>query len=211
MPLSLNRSQLRAAFTRLRVYFAEALEPEEIAAHMGFDWADYEDLVKKFYEHEAQTVRDKPTEQVYVEYCLAQAQNVSDLTKILGQFRKTSQHSAMVSAIRARSDIYDKMIARGQEFGFIEKKPEAKIIAGVLVNQLTDKDLRAAITGQLGHLDELMTKYGGGSNIIDIDPGPSHLPTPKRKALPDGKKVKGHARNRVHKGRRVVRGGEPPL
>lgn len=205
MTLSLTKSQLRATFAKLRVYLTEGYEAEEIAGLMGFSWEDYEELLHEFYKYETTVIQDRTTEQVYVDYCLAQMQNIADLTKVFESFKTTKQHSAMVAAIKARSDIHDKIIARGQEFGFIEKKPEAKFVAGVLVAQLTDKDLRKAITDQVAHLDSLMSQFGGGESIIDIDPGPSHLATPKQKALPDGQRVKGHARNTVHKGRRVVK------
>jgi len=166
-------------------------------------------------------MRGRTTEEVYVDYTLKQTQNIKDLTRMLGAFEETKQHAAMVGAVRARSDILDKIIAKGQEFGFIEKKPETKVIAGVIVSQLSTHELRKAIAGELGQLEKLMSDFGDAPSIVDIEPGPTHLATPKVKALSDGangngeavqKGVKNHARNRVHRGRKVPRvpPGEPP-
>jgi len=206
MALTLTKSELRATFAKMRVHMEEGYEEEEIAGFLGFDWSDWEELKRQFYQHEASVLQDKTTEQVYVDYILHKGRDIHDLTQVMRTFDKTKQPSAIVAAIKARSDIYDKIIVRGQEFGFIEKKPETKLVAGVLVAQLTDKDLRSAITGQLSQLDSLMAQFGDGSNIIDVEAGPTHLPTPKRKALPPAGKVKAHARNAVHGGRRVVKG-----
>lgn len=201
---------LRSLFAKFRAYVSDGMEPDEIARKLGFAFEAYEAFVAKFYEAESQGIRDRTTEQVYVDYCLAQTRNINDLTRILDEFKDTKQHAAMVAAIRERSNIYDKIISRGQELGFVEKKPERKLVAGVIVAQLTDRQLRAAITEELGGLEALVSSFGGASpedvsRIVDIDPGPIHLPTPKTKALAAEVPGTKRGRSRVHGGRRVVK------
>lgn len=214
----LTGEQLRASCAKLRSLLASGEHDDEtqVAAKMGLSWADYEQLKKKLYDFETDALRARPTEAVYVDYVIAQTRNIKDLTDLYGTLKSSKQGSAAVGAIRARSDIYDKIIKTGQEFGFIERKPEAKIIAGVIVSQLTNIELRKAITGELSDLQRLMGMYGDESTIIDIEPGQIHqdleppkaLPAPKQKAkaaaAPAGK-IKGHKRNKVHGGRRVVK------
>ena len=207
MALKLSKSAQRSAFAKLRTYFADSKEHDEIAALLGFGWSEYEELLAAFYDAEAKVIREQSTERVYVDYCITQGQNIRDLTKVMATFDKTKQPSAIVAAIRARSDIYDKMIKTGQEFGFIEKKPETKLVAGVIVQQLSDRELRSAIVSELGHLEHLMGKFGNAPNIIDLDPGDVHQSTPKTKvvgSLPS-KTTAAHKRNKVHGGRRVVK------
>lgn len=206
MALARTKTELRHACAKVRSYLEDGKTHEDIAVLLGLDWADYETLVREYYEHESEDVRNKTTEQVYVDYVREQIRNIRDLTAILEQFKESKQHSAMVGAVRARSDIYDKIIDRGQQLGFIDKKPETKLIAGVIVAQLSNKELRAAITEELGHLDSLVARYGDGQNLRDRTPGPIHLPTPKQKAVaPPGEKPVRRARNKVHGGRRVVK------
>lgn len=208
----LKGQALRAAVARLRAYLAEGKSHEQCAEALGLTWGEYEKLVEKFYAIESEEVRSKPTERVYVDYCLEQRQNIADLTTLLTKFSDSNQHGAMVGAIRARSDILDKMIAKGQEFGFIAKKPEAKIIAGIMVSDLSDQDLRRHITGELANLGGLLDRFGKSpetaATILDVSAGPTHLPTPKEKAKALGPGEKGgikRSKNKVHRGRRVTK------
>lgn len=221
--LNITKAEFRAVCARLRSHLAEGKEHDEIAQLLGLTAAEFQELLKRFFESEADDLRGRTTEEVYVDYTLRQTQNIKDLTRMLGAFEESKQHSAMVGAVRARSDILDKIITKGQEFGFIEKKPETKIVAGMIVSQLSTPDLRRAISDELGNLDRLMSRFGDAPGILDIDIGPVHIATPKKKALAEGVKTevvqpemqkgaKKHARSRVHKGRKVLKvpAGEPP-
>ncbi len=204
--LARTKTELRHTCAKVRSYLEDGKTHEEICRLLGWEWSRYEELVKEYYAQESEDVRNRTSEQLYVDYVREQTRNIRDLTSILEQFQESKQHSAMVGAVRARSDIYDKIIDRGQQFGLIDKKPETKLVAGMFVAQLTNKDLRTAITEELGHLNSLMSRYGDGKNLQDVDPGPLHLSTPKQKAAPAPKTQPArHARNRVHGGRRVVK------
>lgn len=208
MALNIPKSEIRGYFAKLRVYLTEGKDHEEIAGLFGFKWADYEEFLGKFYEQEVEDLRGRTTEHVYVDYCLHQHQNIHDLTKLVDHYDKTKQHAAVVSAVRARSEIYDKIIARGQELGFIDKKPETKLIAGMVVAHLSTKELRSVITQELSGLEKLFEEFGDAPNILDVNPGPTHVPVAKQKALPEGDPMKKRPKqnaNKVHKGRRVVK------
>lgn len=171
---------------------------------MGLSWSDFEELKKSMMDMEVERIRDRAPEQVYVEYLMSQESNVQALSEMIEQFKDTRQHNAMVGAVKARAEIYDKMIAKGQEFGFIKKVPERQeIVAGIMVAELSNDDLRAAIAGELSGLDSLMSAYGT-KTIVDVTPGKLHFPTPPKEppALTPGD-TKSHSRNRVHKGRRL--------
>jgi hypothetical protein len=232
MTLTLSQDEFRGLCAKLRGLIAEGKEQDEIATELGVSMTEFGDLMRKFNDTEADLLRGRTTEEVYVNYTLRQSQNIKDLTDLIATVKLDGKgRNSVVGAVRARADILDKIIAKGQEFGFIEKKPETKLIAGVIVGQLTTPELRKAVVRELGHLDKIMAQFGDAPNILDVDPGPAHLPTPKQKALPEGhvaqaeelraaplrkKKVKGRARNRVHKGRKASPApdtslfGEPP-
>jgi hypothetical protein len=184
--MKLHGTELRAACAKVRAYKIDGKTDEEIAELLGLPWPDYEALARKFYDQESQDIRERSTEAVYVDYVLDQGQNIRDLTGILSTFKETKQHSAMVGAIRARSEIQDKIISRGQEFGFIEKRPDTKlVVGGIAVMQMSDKELRSAVTEELQHLSSLQHMFGGAleSPIIDVEVGELHQDTPKQKSL----------------------------
>lgn len=222
MALHLSKEALRAALAKLRSFMSEGLEHDEIALALGVSLTEYHELLKRFYEEESDVVRNKTTEEVYVDYVIQQNRNIRDLTNILSEFDDAKQPAAAVGAIRARSDILDKIIAKGQEFGFIEKKPERKLVAGVLITNLSTPELRKKIAGELGTLERLMEQYGDAPSIGEIDPGPLHRPAVREKMLPAStpepltidvesspskelKTVKPRRRSAVHRGRRVVK------
>lgn len=202
------------------------MEPHDIAREMGLSWKDFEELRAEFFRLEEETLRKKTDEEWFAEYVLLQQRNVNDLTKMLEELRDQRQPNAMVGAIKARADIYDRIVEKGQEFGFISKEPERKeIVGGVAVHNLSAVELREAITATAAATAALLMRYGGAreilpdAKIIDVTPGDLYQSAPKRKALPavtvppptasKERQVsarKRHARNRVNKGRRVVRG-----
>jgi hypothetical protein len=216
--LGLKGPELRAALAKLRSYLAEGMADEECALKLGVSWDLYEQIRKQMIESEINKIRTKPTEVLYVEYMLEQQANIHDLTKMIGHFSTTKQFNAMVGAVKARSEILDKIIDRGQGFGIIEKKPERReIVAGILVRNMTNEQLKKRITAELGDLGKLMRLHGDAS-MDDIEVGPIHRADPdaeedgeieEHKALPAPKivpaKVKAHSRTPVRGGRKVVK------
>jgi hypothetical protein len=103
-----------------------------------------------------------------------QMKNLKDLDGMIESFKTTKQYNAMVGAVRARSEILDKLIEKGQEFGLVHKMPDRKeIVAGILVADLTNKELKQMITAELSNLNGMMKRYGD-KTIMDMDPGVLH-------------------------------------
>jgi hypothetical protein len=141
---------------------------------MGLDAPTFQVLKQKLLDEKAAELKNKPAEHVYVEYIIWQTQGILDLTKMMDQFRKTKQYNAMIGAVRVRAELYDKLIAKGQEFGVFKKTPERKeIVAGMVLSDMTSKDLQGAVLGAIGELQKMMKRYGD-KDIIDLDPGPTH-------------------------------------
>jgi hypothetical protein len=137
---------------------------------------------------------------------------ISALDEITDQFAM-NQLSAKVGAIRAKSDIVDKIVKFGQDIGLIDRRPEERrILAGVMVADMSNKQLRGMITSELANLDK-MVKTFGEAGILDMNPGALHYdpaPVPALKAGATGQskaksKTNKSKANKVHGGRRVVR------
>lgn len=189
----------RKAQARLVALLTEGKADEEVQAELGFSPEKYWRCKRAAFEAEAERIRATPTEHTYVQYCLDQAACIKDLTDLIDDAKKTKNANACVGAIRARSDIFDKVIKTGQEFGILEKKPEEKrIVAGVMVAQLTNDQLRQAITTEISRLNQLVVTYGE-LPMADLDPGALYYDAPETPS-----KTNKAIANKVHGGRRRV-------
>lgn len=189
----------------------EGKRDDEVARNLGVSGDDYEELKGTMFKLKAEELRRKPSEQVYCEYILAQMANIHDLTAMVNQFRKSNQYSAMVGAVRARADILDRIIDRGQEFDLVVRKPEEKrIVAGVLVANLSNEQLKTAIVRELGNMNKLIKSVAEGS-IVEIEPGEIYTghpssPPPEVTLVREPAKKNARANNaKVFTGRRVVK------
>lgn len=190
-----NRKRVAELLAKL----AEGMTDDVARAELDVSPARYERLKQEVLALEGERLRTTPTEHTYIQYCLAQMGCIKDLTDLLAEAKKQNNSNAGVGAIRARSDIYDKLIKTGQEFGILEKKPEEKrIVAGVIVAQLSNDQLKQAITSAIGSLNDMVSRFGN-FDITQMDPGQLHY------ELPEVSKTNRSAANRVHKGRRVVK------
>jgi len=186
---------------------------DECRSELRMDSEDYDNLRKETLNWKAEEIRDKTVGEVYVEYMLNQIDCIRDLEKMCKKFDRVKHYSALVSAVKARSDIHDKIIKMGQEFGILEKRPERKeIVAGVLVAKMDSDQLRNTILGELTNMEKMMEKFGG-HDILDLPEPKLHRPIPKVIDMgPVGKKEKkktkkGHKSraNKVFGGRRIVK------
>lgn len=163
---------------RLSTFFSlliEGVELEEISFKMGLSPSQIVELKNKLIDLKTEEVRNKPVEHVYVEYMLEQMKNMYDLTKLIKKYDGDHRSmSAVVGAIRVRSEISDKILQRGQDCGLIKKTPQqsenkhAILIAGLNSLELADK-----IKEQWRSLANLVSKESN-ENIIDL-PVPENL------------------------------------
>lgn len=204
--MRLTKAQLQEAIVSIYSLLARGKTDKQIMRRMGLAADELDELKVSMFDAKADEMRARPDEHVYVEYLLNQSLNIRDLTRMINEFKTTKQYNAMVGAIRARAEIYDKLIAKGQEFGLIKKTPDRKeILAGVLVAELSNKELQKAVVGELSMLDSLTKRFGSG-DILDL-PAPESLH--RGPALLTGDKPKktkakfNKAKNsKVHKGRK---------
>lgn len=179
---------------------------------------EYFDMKLRAVRSQVEAFRRRSTEEIYAEYVIQQAACIRELTGLAATAHGKKDARALISAVKVRSDIYDKIIKTGQDFGIIEKKAERREIAmGVLMANLSDEDLRGRIFGELTGIQDLMTKFAD-KDLLDLKAGKLHrrlpaLPAGKQNAPSPIKPVNGkrsktnRARaNRVHGGRKVVKG-----
>ncbi len=173
--LTLSREERAEAIATISGYLAQGKTDREVMDDMGLPVDDYERLKAEFFDTRADELRTRPVEHVYVQYLVDQALNIRDLTELIEVHKSGRNANAVVGAIKARSDIQDKLIARGQEFGIIHKEATKTLVAGVIVGNLTNKQLRTTITTELEKLDQLTKRYGDDKTITELAPPTSNL------------------------------------
>ena len=204
--LDVERVELMGRWARMMELLNAGFSEPDVREKMKLTLDEYEKIRRGAFQFEAERARKKSNEEVYVDYVVNQSKCIRDLTAIAGEFKERKNHSALVSAIRARSEIYDKIVKLGQDFGIVTKEPErSEHSVSVLIANLGSDELRAIVVSELQNMDRLTQMYGG-QNILDITPGRIHRTLPAAKPqVPKRAKAK---QNPVHRGRRVVRGSD---
>jgi hypothetical protein len=185
---------------------AEGLTDEEVSKKLGLKFSDYESLKAKFIENEATIIREKSTEHTYVEFVLEQKRCINDLEELISSYDKEKNMSAHVGAVRAKSDIVDKIVKMGQDFGLIERKADSgRMIAGKALINLTNIELKQFVLGEIQAVNEMMLRFGD-QDIAALDPGALHRPLPKTPVPKEPVKTSKRGRSKNYGGRRAVKG-----
>lgn len=134
----------------------------EIMDSMGLDVREYHKYKEMMYDLKSDEIRHRPPEHVYVDYVVQQTDNLHKLGEIVDNMLHTKEYTTvLVGAIKARSDIQDKILNKGQEFGIVKKLNDSKeVVAGLVTSELTNEDLKKAITGALNDLNRMTERYG---------------------------------------------------
>lgn len=218
--MKLSKKQILEAAITIYEKLASGLSDNEVMEEMGLLPDEYNQLKTAMLDNKADEIREKPVEHTFVEYLINQSTNIRDLTNMIQDFYRTKSYGPMVGAVRARAEIFDKILTKGQEFGLIHKEPDKKqILAGVAVTELSNKQLRKMIKGELKILGKLQKQFGE-KNLLELPEheslysGPRLMPEVKPikgEIIKDKEgKIKGKAKtNKVHKGRRVLKPRAP--
>lgn len=136
--------------------------------------------VERFVRQEERRIhKSRDTYVVWTEYRLQQLQCAKELEDMAEIFRSTKQHNAVVTALKARSDIVERIVKMGQELGVIDraaKKVEVESHSTIDVQSMSVSEIRVHIKEQMSELKKL----------IEIPSGPTHGPASifLQKALP---------------------------
>lgn len=104
---------------------------------------------------------------VFNEYKIQQMQAAAELMDIALEFKNSRQYPSLVSAIKTRSDILDKIIKVGQDLGVINRSAkEVNINQNMNIQSMSISELKVTMKKELSDMKEMIYN-DGGNNLID--------------------------------------------
>lgn len=181
-------SAQRVILAELKCHIMEGKNDLEIQDVMMLTPTQFAAYKKSLYAQESEDLRTKTTEDVFLEYKWAQEQCIRELDDAKAAFDSEKGGNAIVGAIKAKSEIIDKVMQIGQSMGVITKTPETKLVLnGHIIAGMSDADLRKEIAKEMGGLAQAMAKYGevnmDGEPISDGPVMPPIFSEPKRTGM----------------------------
>ena len=183
----------KSDLARMRAYLAAEMAFEDIADATGWDYDKIRGLQATIFAEEERSVVGRRREETFVDYVIRSRAHIAQLDVLAADCKSTNQASAAVGAILGKQKILDSIIARGQELGFIDKKPERRETA-IGLARLDDRALAERIAAESAAIRGLMASYGNGVPFIEVEGVPAlqapppdaaaRAPAPARETAP---------------------------
>lgn len=133
---------------------------------------------------------------IFAEYRIQQLQAATELADFAEVFRRTGNTTSLVAAIKARSDVLDRIVRMGQELGVIKRAArEVRVDGHIDFKSMSVKELRIHLEREVSEVRELLTpseKIGGVATAVlsKVLGKPRKLEAPKKEIPAVGKRVK---------------------
>jgi len=178
---------------------------ESVVGEMGLEREEWEEVKREALEEEGRRLGSRSKEEIYAQYVIAQSACVRDLMEVKRKGKANAgQNAAWVSAVKARSEIFDRIIKMGWELGLVERREveESKgkgteVNVGVVLSGLSDVELRGKVVRELSNLNDIMEEFGE-KDILELKPGRMYTKMVTTRKNPTDS-------NRVHSGAGVNR------
>jgi hypothetical protein len=160
-----TQAQYRQLLDMVQDTIMRGLTDEQASAELGLEMAELKRHQGAILDRFVTNLQQQTTFQVYAHYVLEQKSCIVELQQMINGFRSSKQHNAMVGAVKAKSEILDKIISKGQDMGIIEKRAKRiEFIGSLDVRNMTELDIAREIMVQMQQINELVD---GG--IIDAE------------------------------------------
>lgn len=177
-------SEVRALKARLRTLLALGKTEVEIMDELEVPAHDLRWLRGQLVSDElAEVVNSSPAE-VWVGYRIRMEGVIADLDHIIRKSRSSTSGgvlNAAVGATKAKAQVIDNIIDRGQELGVIHREPEKVVtVNGVAISDLREGELEELVREKKKSLEDLLEKYAISDYLEEDDgdlyPAPSSKP-----------------------------------
>jgi hypothetical protein len=114
--------------------------------------------IEKFVADEDRRIwSETDSRTIFASYRDQQLQIASELEDLAEIFRGSKQYSALVSSLRTRADVLDRIVKTGQELGVITRTAKQVEMTGQIdITQLDVRELRVHIEHQLSEVHSLL-------------------------------------------------------
>jgi len=144
------------------------LTDEQATRELGIGLPEYRKLQTGVMDRLIEQIQRQTTYQVYAHYVLEQKSCVLELQKMIDGFKTSKQHNAIVGAVKAKSEILDKIISKGQDMGVIEKRAKRiEFIGSLDVRNMTDVDIARSIMLEMQEINELVDEGIIDAKIVE--------------------------------------------
>lgn len=140
---------------------------EQILEETGWSLQQLMGIEKAADEEDERTwARGADPVSIFSEYRERQLMAARELEDLALAFRAGGQFSALVTAIKARSDILDKVIKCGQDLGLIKRSPrEIRFRGKVDIKAMNVQELRVLLGREIRQLHKLIDPHR--SNVVE--------------------------------------------
>ena len=157
-------NQKRKDAIQYRACRALLWDRERILLETGWSLQWFMSIEKYVSDEDRRIWSETDSRALFATYRDQQIQIAAELEDLSEIFRGNRQFSALVSSLRSRSDILDRVVKTGQELGVIHKTAKQVEVSGVVdVTQLDVTELRVHITKQVDEISRLLIPAAGAA------------------------------------------------
>jgi len=157
-------ADIRSAMADIKLRLSLGHDDAQIAEDLQISTQRYNDLKRELLRQGKDSLYAQTTEDTYLDYKWKQERCVDDLDNVIDRLKLNvinGSSNAMITAIRAKSDIIDRVVKMGQDMGILEKAPERKLILqGVAVATMDNNTLRSHIAEEMTNFAKVVSRYG---------------------------------------------------
>lgn len=156
----MNKTEERQYVTRLRVLMGQGLSDIECVEELGVTPHTLSKLKQKLFSDELEAVQNETAAENWVRYHLKLLQCIKELDEVIKQGFDSDAVTALsstVGAIKAKADLIDRVVERGQDLGVIPRtRPDTDDeFAGLEV-----ESLRSLVAEKQRLLEKAAARYG---------------------------------------------------
>lgn len=155
-----SQPRLRRRLAELRVMMRGGKSDEEIVEETGVEFNSLVWLKDQVYKQDRAAIENADPASIFIRYCLQQEGIIVELNEVITKFMTTNQGSAIVGAIKEKSQIYDRVIKMGQDLGLIVKTGDAIDPDAVRLAGRDPDEIRDMIQENLDSINELLGDAG---------------------------------------------------
>lgn len=148
-------TQIQKDAARYRAFLRLMWPRERILQETDWTLRQMMAIERYVQEEEVRLWGSQRPEYLFAEYREQQYLMIEELADVARTMAKTGQHQAMVSALKARSDILDRVIKTGQDLGVIPKRPQEVNVRSE-VKSLSAQEVRIRLMDECGELREYL-------------------------------------------------------